>query len=361
MDVTSVCIGQGSWSATSRHGQTTITEHPRPFRRNFRSVIPDKADTVVDTAQFQALFERGVPIWNFEELCTRQAEIDKRQDTYVRSFTTQLSLGCSLTQQWGVTPLTWDQSFKDFVSPSEQDVQCGSRSFEDALPGVANGSLILLDQFTEGQQERILQQLGTATSGKWVVLQSGIELSSARSRQLQQIGYRHDQLLTGHKLAAKALSWRTGDVSPAKLSNTSVWIPKYAEIPAPLWTEWLDSSVEHPGTLFSSLTQTAQDYWQRRQDGAYINTPGVLAACDGSADTTMGAAAVLRFEDGSVLTDSCRVDGPPSSFRSEAAGMHMALELAPRDRPLTIMTDSMNVLYAIRAFNTGEFARDMRR
>lgn len=41
--------------------------------------------------------------------------------------------------------------------------------------------------------------------------------------------------------------------------------------------------------------------------------------------------------------------------------MHMTLELAPRDRPLTIMTDSMNVLYAIKAFNTGEFARDMRR
>ena len=41
--------------------------------------------------------------------------------------------------------------------------------------------------------------------------------------------------------------------------------------------------------------------------------------------------------------------------------MHMVLELAPPDKPLTILTDSMNVLYALQAFNTGEFARDMRR
>ena len=40
--------------------------------------------------------------------------------------------------------------------------------------------------------------------------------------------------------------------------------------------------------------------------------------------------------------------------------MHMALSLSPRDRPVTIFTDSMNVVYAIQAFNSGEFARDMR-
>ena len=40
--------------------------------------------------------------------------------------------------------------------------------------------------------------------------------------------------------------------------------------------------------------------------------------------------------------------------------MHMAVDNAPRDRPLTILTDSMNVIYALAAYNTCEFARDIR-
>jgi ribonuclease HI len=75
----------------------------------------------------------------------------------------------------------------------------------------------------------------------------------------------------------------------------------------------------------------------------------------------MGAGAVWQELDCTFTTDSCKVVGPPSSFRAEAAGMHMAVDGAPRDVPLTILTDSMNVLYALRAFNTSEFDRDMRR
>ena len=75
----------------------------------------------------------------------------------------------------------------------------------------------------------------------------------------------------------------------------------------------------------------------------------------------MGAAAVLLFPDGQIVTDACKVDGDPSSFRAEAAGMHLTLALTPMDQPVTIFTDSMNVVFALQAFNTGEFARDMRR
>eukprot|EP00961_Rhodomonas_salina_P282159 3812790-Rhodomonas_salina.1 len=83
----------------------------------------------------------------------------------------------------------------------------------------------------------------------------------------------------------------------------------------------------------------AEDYYEARQDGAYINCSGELAACDGSAGRAMGAAAV--FSDAEVDADwaqcshACRVGGCSSSFQAETAAMWLAVTNADPTVPLT--------------------------
>ena len=58
------------------------------------------------------------------------------------------------------------------------------------------------------------------------------------------------------------------------------------------------------------LSTSGREYWQHRQDGAYVNWRGTLAAYDGSAAGSMGAAAVLRDHSGILDTQVCKVGGP---------------------------------------------------
>ena len=73
----------------------------------------------------------------------------------------------------------------------------------------------------------------------------------------------------------------------------------------------------------------------------------------------MGAAAVLRDSDGVLDTQVCKVGGAASSFRAEAAAMWQAIKAADKVRPLAVLTDSMNVIYALQAWDQTEFVREM--
>ena len=122
MEVKPPCLPLGTWEASSRHGQTVITQHPRPYRRNYRSVLPLKDDVVLDTAQLQALIELGAPLHLIPAACQRQQDWDLRHDAFARHFTSALRLGCELTQQWGVPPLLWDQNYHSLVSAEPDDI-----------------------------------------------------------------------------------------------------------------------------------------------------------------------------------------------------------------------------------------------
>jgi ribonuclease HI len=91
----------------------------------------------------------------------------------------------------------------------------------------------------------------------------------------------------------------------------------------------------------------------------YLNWEGTLAACDGSAGSSMGAAAVLKATDGAIDTQVCKVGGEASSFRAEAAAMWQAIKHADKTRPLAVLTDSMNVINALQAWDQSEFVREM--
>lgn len=114
------------------------------------------------------------------------------------------------------------------------------------------------------------------------------------------------------------------------------------------------------------LRPAARRYWSRRQDGflASASHTDTVAACDGSAGAEMGAAAVFysAAEDNTEWPFlSCKVGGDSSSFRAEAAAMYLALSGADPDTQLTVLTDSMNVIQALQAWNHEEYFRDMSR
>ena len=238
----------------------------------------------------------------------------------------------------------------------------GGLDFDTALARVAEQSAIFLESFSAVQQSRILDQLSSAENSSWILI-TDHSISSTTRSALQRIGWLHDELLPGHRLAANDgahPAWRTGDVTPRALGcRYDVWIPNNCVLPSTLWEQWLTVQ-PLPGRVSASMPEAASTYWADRQDGAYLSTPGTLAACDGSAKGEMGAAAVWQHPDGTITSDSCKVFGPPSSFRSEAAAMHIAVDGADRFTPVTIFTDSMNVIFALRSFNTCEFDRDMR-
>ena len=110
---------------------------------------------------------------------------------------------------------------------------------------------------------------------------------------------------------------------------------------------------------FEDLSRGGREYWRARQDGKYINWVGMMAACDGSAPGKMGAAAVLRAEDGTVTVRTCKVGGGTSSFRAEAAAMWQAVSTAAKDVPLAVLTDSMNLIQSLQAWDSAEFVKEM--
>eukprot|EP00961_Rhodomonas_salina_P108340 1458459-Rhodomonas_salina.2 len=75
----------------------------------------------------------------------------------------------------------------------------------------------------------------------------------------------------------------------------------------------------------------------------------------------MGAGAVIfdQTNPHACDTHAVKVSGASSSFRAEAAAMHLAVTRSPADKKLIIMTDSMNVISALQAWGYEEYYQDM--
>ena len=131
-----------------------------------------------------------------------------------------------------------------------------------------------------------------------------------------------------------------------------------SHVDSALWQKAWTLEDQHTPDI-SQLSRSGRQYWQARQDGHYLDWDGILAASDGSAKGAMGAGAVLRDATGSTTTHVCKVGGHASSFRAEAAAMHQAIIHAPPELPLAILTDSMNVVQALQAWDHAEYMRDM--
>ena len=204
------------------------------------------------------LIASGAQIDCFPEAVARQHASDKKHQALSKSFTTQISLGCNFSQQWGVTSLTWDPQYSSFVSPHTEDTHLGGQDFDTHLSQVAQGSLIHLDPFSPAQQTAILDQLAADDTGRWMLLVNHMECTDTIRHKLDAVGFQFDSLLSSHRVAAPALGWRSADVTPTALeSRMQVWMPEHCHIPMEIWNEWVVPR-PLPGSLHPSLSPTQQ-------------------------------------------------------------------------------------------------------
>ena len=356
---TPACPAQGSWTATSRHGQSIIRQHPLPYSKHPHRVRPSERDLTLDTAQLRALLDRGATLADVHAASERALTTDAEE--WAKILTSSLSVATGATTLWGCTGLTWDPQFPHYVSPHAEDKALGATDFETALLHVGRNSVILLDAFNAEQRRRILMQLSITRHTEWVVFSEKARIQSPSRSLLSKVGQEVETMVVGQLGAAQQAAWSTGDTRLAKISSgTSVWVGGTgAHVDSEAWEDCWTLADKHQPAL-SRLSAQGQEYWKRRQAGAYATWQGVVAACDGSVQGEMGAGAVVREADGSFTPHMVKVGGDPSSFRAEAAAMHLAITAADPTAPLVVLTDSMNVLQALQLWDHADFARDMR-
>ena len=89
--------------------------------------------------------------------------------------------------------------------------------------------------------------------------------------------------------------------------------------------------------------------------GSYLTHTGVVVATDGSVkdDGRMGAAFVAL--DNRLPPRSFVVLGPPSSKRGEISGIEAAVDDAPGDEELTILTDNLSSIQKLAGMQRQDF------
>ena len=217
------------------------------------------------------------------------------------------------------------------------------------------------DAFDEAQRTAILLALQALSCKRWVLFSEKGRCRTPTRALLSAIATNPDNIVAGQLGGAAEDGWKTGDTRVGKFTQgTSLWVGGTGEhLDDAEWAEaWtLEQKFAPP---LPQLSVGGQRYWGARQGGQYLDWKGVLAGCDGSVLSSMGASAVLRGPDGTVTAHVCRVGGDSSSFRAEAAAMHQAVLHAPLHLPLAVLTDSMNVVQALQAWDHAEYMRDMR-
>jgi hypothetical protein len=110
------------------------------------------------------------------------------------------------------------------------------------------------------------------------------------------------------------------------------------------------SSLKSPRTIHDD-TGLWPVWHAASQYADYINCDGLLAATDGSASqhgNEMGGGVVYRYEDG-IRPKAIPIRGIPSSLDAEAGAADVCINDHPLDTPLTILTDSYNLLLLIQS------------
>lgn len=326
-----MCVPQGTWTATARHGQAMLQQHPLNWRGS--RLKPTANDITIDSAQLTVLLQQGVSLADVADACTRQSELAR--GGWAKVLTTALCIATAATTWWGATSLTWDPHFPHYVSPSPEDVSMGAYTATQALPRVGEDTIIDLDASPELTQQRIIRQLRHSNSTLWVLFTARTRKAGGCRQMLSKIGTQVDTLLAGQMGGARSEEgqegWRTGDTRVGALAEgCSVWVGGTgAHINDELWEEAWNLEHKH-APQYHLLSPTGRAYWQHRQDGAYVEWKGTLAACDRSAGGGMGAAAVLKDTAGQVSTRVCKVGRTSSSFRAEAAAMWQAIDEADK-------------------------------
>ena len=95
------------------------------------------------------------------------------------------------------------------------------------------------------------------------------------------------------------------------------------------------------------------DFHSGAQDFPYRQAPGIVAATDGAVKkygkegVLMSGGIAYRAGAHGLVDTGIHVDGPISSLVAEGAALLYLLEKAPHDEPLTVLTDSANIMWAM--------------
>ena len=126
-----------------------------------------------------------------------------------------------------------------------------------------------------------------------------------------------------------------------------------------------------PSDPLQAIYDMAGGHWQDfhfgSQDFKYRQAEGVVAATDGSVikdeDEGICLGGGVAFQEGPHgLSDIyVRAYGRPSSFVAEGAAAAVLLSAVLTDVPLTILTDSANVMFAMQHCLRKDYCRDFSR
>ena len=106
--------------------------------------------------------------------------------------------------------------------------------------------------------------------------------------------------------------------------------------------------------------ESAQDFPHRHVDGVWAATDGAVKK-HGKAGVLMSGGVAFREGDHCLDNTGIHVEGPISSFVAEGAALLVLLETVPAFQPLTIMTDSANVMWAMQHCSRRERVPDFSR
>jgi ribonuclease HI len=130
--------------------------------------------------------------------------------------------------------------------------------------------------------------------------------------------------------------------------------------------ERLDAAEEGAASL-ADLQDRAGGRWDSflsaSQEYEHLNAPGTLVATDGSVRSSgerviTGAGIAFRKGDEPRGDIAREIVGAPTSFAAEGGAVETALDETEVDTPLTIMTDSANIMFALQHCSRNDWWRD---
>jgi ribonuclease HI len=196
-----------------------------------------------------------------------------------------------------------------------------------------------------------------------VVMSSGIRQQAQRRRifprQLVMMG----SFPVGTKILLSSSLW---DHTPkASVKVLEVWANVDARNCAAIQRIGNFAMPSNPLLALHSMTGGLwTKFHQESQDFKYRDFDGIVAATDGSVlddpdeGPCMGGGVAVRAGDHGLVDEHVRVRGHISSLVAEGAAACVLLGMAPLDKPLAILTDSANVMYAMQHCSRREVWKD---
>ena len=152
--------------------------------------------------------------------------------------------------------------------------------------------------------------------------------------------------------------------------------PRASALQLEVWTNFVLSrdatesirQFQMPAEPLQTLQDMTGGRWEAFQSGSqdfkYRNSDGIVAATDGAVfkdkdeGIVMGGGVAFRRDTPNQTDQFVRVNGHVSTLVAEGAAVSVLLAIAPVDQPLTILTDSANVMFAMQHCSRKELQRD---